>query len=42
MPSAQDHDNVKPGGMGEAVLGSRLTIVEFPDIYLVATVLLVA
>lgn len=31
MPSAQDHDNVKPGGMGEAVLGSRLTIVEFPD-----------
>ena len=31
MPSAQDHVNVKPGGLGEAVLGDRLQIVEFPD-----------
>ena len=31
MPSAQDHVNVKPGGLGEAVLGDRLQIFEFPD-----------
>ena len=31
MPSAQDHVNVKPGGLGEAVLGNRLQIVEFPE-----------
>jgi len=31
MPSAQDHVNVKPGGLGEAVLGDRLQIVEFPE-----------
>ena len=31
MPSATDHINVKPGGLGEKVLGDRLNIVEFPD-----------
>ena len=31
MPSAQDHVNVKPGGLGEAVLGNRLQVVEFPN-----------
>jgi len=31
LPSAQDHKNVRPGGIGETVLGSRLKIVEFPD-----------
>ena len=31
MPSAQDHVNVKPGGLGESVLGDRLKIVEFSD-----------
>ena len=31
MPSAQDHKNVRLGGIDEAVLRSRLAIVEFPD-----------
>ena len=31
MPSAQDHVNVKPGGLGQAVLGDRLQVVEFPN-----------
>ena len=31
MPPAQDHVNVKPGGLGKTVLGERLEIVEFPD-----------
>ena len=31
MPSAQDDKNVRPEGIGEAVLGTRLTIVDFPN-----------
>ena len=31
MPAAQDHVNVKPGGLGEKVLGEQLEIIEFPD-----------
>ena len=31
MPAAQDNISVKPGGLGEQVLGDRLEIVEFPD-----------
>jgi len=32
MPAGNDHENVKPGGLGEQILGKdQLTIIEFPD-----------
>merc|ERR1719494_1322391 len=31
MPAGNDHENVKPGGLGASVLGNKLRIIEFPD-----------
>ena len=30
-PLANDNINTKPGGLGEQILGDKLTILEFPD-----------
>jgi len=31
MPAGNDHANVKPGGLGEQILGNKLEIIEFPE-----------
>merc|ERR1712136_1459 len=31
MPAGNDHANVKPGGLGDTILGDLLEILEFPD-----------